>query len=109
MSSVEIDLYLPKLHPAQKTIMEQAKRFNHLRCGRRFGKTTLIQELTSIALDGKRVGIWFPSYKDLSEVWLEVKEIYKAVPHEIYDFIEVIDKKDEQLKQIRLISGGLID
>jgi hypothetical protein len=109
MSSVEIDFYLPKLHPAQKVIMQQAKRFNHLRCGRRFGKTTLIQELTSIALEGKRVGVWFPAYKDLAEVWTEVKLLYKPVPHEVYEYIDIIDKKDEQLKQIRLLGGGLID
>lgn len=109
MSSVEIDFFLPKLHPKQKQIMNQAKRFNHLRCGRRFGKTTLIQELTSIALDGKLVGVWFPAYKDLAEVWSEVKNLYKPVPHEIYESIAVIDKKDEQLKQIKLITGGLID
>lgn len=109
MSSVEIDFFLPKLHPAQKVIMQQAKRFNHLRCGRRFGKTTLIQELTSIALDGKLVGVWFPAYKDLAEVWSEVKALYKPIPHEIYDSIAMIGKKDEQLKQIKLITGGLID
>lgn len=109
MSSVEIDFFLPKLHPAQDTIMRQAKRFNHLRCGRRFGKTTLIQELTSIALDGKRVGVWFPAYKDLAEVWTEVKDLYKPVIHEVYESIAIISKKDEQLKQIRLITGGLID
>lgn len=109
MSNVEIDFFLPKLHPAQKTIMQQAKRFNHLRCGRRFGKTTLIQELTSIALDGKLVGVWFPAYKDLAEVWTEVKDLYKPVIHDVYDSIDIISKKDEQLKQIRLITGGLID
>jgi hypothetical protein len=109
MSSVEVDFFLPTLHPKQEVIMSQAKRFNHLRCGRRFGKTTLIQELTSIALDGKRVGVWFPAYKDLAEVWKEVKDLYKPVIHEIYDSIEIISRKDEQLKQIQLITGGIID
>lgn len=109
MSSVEIDFFLPKLHPKQKQIMDQAKRFNHLRCGRRFGKTTLIQELTSIALDGKLVGVWFPAYKDLAEVWKEVKALYRPVTHAVYDSIHMIKRKDEQLKQIELITGGIID
>lgn len=99
MSSVTVDFYLPTLHPAQKTILEQAKRFNHLRCGRRFGKTTLIEELSSIALDGQRVGVWFPTYKDLSEVWKDLKRTYGPV----------ISKQNEQLKQIELITSGLID
>jgi len=99
MLSAEIDFVLPKLHPKQKFIIENAKRFNHLRCGRRFGKTTLIEELSSISLDGKLVGIWFPTYKDLSEVWKELKKTYKPI----------ISRKDEQLKQIELVTKGLID
>lgn len=99
MSSVTVDFYLPTLHPSQKVILETAKRFNHLRCGRRFGKTTLIEELSSIALDGKRVGVWFPTYKDLSEVWKDLKRTYGPI----------IQKQNEQLKQIELVTGGLID
>lgn len=99
MYSVTVDFYLPTLHPAQKHILECAKRFNHLRCGRRFGKTTLIEELSSISLDGKRVGVWFPTYKDLSEVWKDLKKTYSPI----------ISKQNEQLKQIELITGGLID
>lgn len=79
--------------------MNQATRFNHLRCGRRFGKTTLIEELSSISLDGQFVGIWFPTYKDLSEVWKDLKKTYRPI----------IEKQNEQLKQITLVTGGLID
>lgn len=99
MSSVNIDLELQQLHPKQDFIIQNAGRFNHLRCGRRFGKTTLIDELSSVALDGWPVGIWFPTYKDLSEVWKEVKKTYKPI----------ISRKDEQLKQIELMTGGIID
>lgn len=99
MSSVSIDFYLQTLHPTQDEILKTAKRFNHLRCGRRYGKTTLIEELSSITLDGKLVGIWFPTYKDLSEVWKDLKKTYRAI----------IEKQNEQLKQITLITGGLID
>jgi len=95
----ELIVRLQALHPTQKEVINTAKRFNHLRCGRRWGKTTLIGELCDVALEGYPVGIWFPTYKDLSEVWLEVKRIYK----------QTISKKDEQLKQIRLITGGIID
>lgn len=99
MSSVNIDFALPTLHPKQDYIIRNAKRFNHLRCGRRFGKTTLIEELSSVSLDGYPVGIWFPTYKDLSEVWKDLKKLY----------ISIISRKDEQLKQIELVTGGLID
>lgn len=99
MSSVNIDFELQTLHPGQELILKGAKRFNHLRCGRRFGKTTLIEELSSISLDGDRVGIWFPTYKDLSEVWKDIKKTYRPI----------ISRKDEQLKQIELVTSGLID
>lgn len=97
--TVDVEFYLQTLHPKQEVIMADAKRFNHLRCGRRFGKTTLIEELSSIALDGKYVGIWFPTYKDLSEVWKDLKKTYR----------DIIDRQSEQLKQITLVTGGLID
>lgn len=96
---LEVDFYLPTLHPAQEHILQNAKRFNHLRCGRRLGKTTLIEELSSVSLDGWPVGVWFPTYKDLSEVWKDIKKTYKPI----------IKRKDEQLKQIELHTGGLID
>lgn len=99
MSSVTVDFFLPTLHPAQKEIFRNSKRFNHLRCGRRFGKTTLIEELSSVALDGWPVGIWFPTYKDLSEVWKDIKRTYGPITR----------KRNEQLHQIELFTNGLID
>lgn len=96
---MEIVLKLQKPHPKQQEILDNATRFNHLRCGRRFGKTSLIEELCDPAIDGYPVGIWFPTYKDLSEVWKSVKNTYKPL----------IRGKYEQLKQINLLTGGLID
>lgn len=96
---MNLELILKTLHPKQKFIIQNAKRFNHLRCGRRFGKTTLIEELCLPAIEGKFVGVWFPTYKDLSEVWKDVKRTYR----------NVIADKNEQLKQIILIGGGIID
>lgn len=57
--------------------------------------TTLIEELCSPVFDGWPVGIWFPTYKDLSEVWKDVKKKYSPI----------ISKVNEQLKQIELITG----
>lgn len=96
---MEIILKLKKPHPKQQEILENANRFNHLRCGRRFGKTSLIEELCEPAIDGYPVGIWFPTYKDLSEVWKSVKMTFKPITR----------RKDEQLKQIEFVTGGLID
>lgn len=96
---MNLELVLKKLHPKQKYIIENARRFNHLRCGRRFGKTTLIEELCLPAVEGNPVGVWFPTHKDFSEVWKSVKQTYR----------NIIAEKNETLKQITLLGGGIID
>ena len=80
-----ITVKLQRPHKTQQELLDSVKRFNHVRCGRRWGKTTLICELCKPALEGYPVGIWYPTYKDLSEVWKEVKKRYHPV----------IVKKDE--------------
>lgn len=100
MSEVELLVKLHKLHPAQQQIINEAKRFNVLKCGRRFGKTEITKELAvQTALDGFPVGYWSPTYKDMNKVWDTLKDT-------LYN---VTRKKDEQLKQIKLITGGSID
>ena len=96
---MNLELVLKKPHPNQQHILDNAKRFNHLRCGRRFGKTSLIEELSLPSVYGKRIGIWFPTYKDLAEVWKDLKFTYR----------HVITRKNETLHQITAIGGGIID
>lgn len=95
-----IQIELRKRHQNQNHIINTAKRFNVLKCGRRFGKTALAEELIiEPALDGFPVAYYCPTYKDLNDFWITILSIVK----------DVIAKKDEQLKQIRLITGGIID
>lgn len=97
---MNLDLVLKKPHEKQKYIIDNSKRFNHLRCGRRFGKTSLIEELSLPSVTkSHRIGIWFPTYKDLSEVWKDLKYTYRSV----------IAQKNETLHQLTTIGGGLID
>lgn len=96
----DITITLPTPHPKQAYILNDPKRFKHLRCGRRFGKTKLIAELCLPALEkGVPVGIWYPTYKDSIEVWDTIKKVYK----------DVISKKDESLKKIWFLGGGQVD
>lgn len=96
----EIVVKLRKRHENQEHIIQTAKRFNVLKCGRRFGKTSLAEELIiDPALDGFPVAYYCPTYKDLNDFWLNIINIVK----------DVIQSKNEQLKQIRLITGGVID
>lgn len=100
MTQNEIVISLPKPHPGQKAVLAGAKRFNVLCNGRRWGKTTITQRLLLPAItDAKRIGLWSPTYKDLSDLWIEIKSrLHPAIIH-----------KDEQLKKIKLIGGGMID
>lgn len=96
----EIEINLCKLHLGQTKILSEAKRFNVLKCGRRFGKTELAKDLIiNPMLDGYPVAYFAPVYKDVDSVWDEVKLTCR----------DIIESKDEQLKQLKLITGGLVD
>jgi hypothetical protein len=95
-----IEITLAELHPGQQQIVDEARRWNVLACGRRFGKTTLgIDLLAECALDGMPV-VWFsPTYKMLTEVWREATTILKSVTSRV----------SAQEHRIELITGGVLD
>jgi len=95
-----MEIRIPKPHKKQRFILKNAKRFNIIKCGRRFGKTTLIKRLCKPALQhGQYIAIFTPTYKDVAEVWKDLN----------FTFYPAIKKKNEQLKQIETITGGVID
>lgn len=92
---------LPKPHDAQRKVIAESRRFNVVNCGRRWGKTVLGLDRairTSFAR-GLPVGWFAPTYKLLTEPWREAKRVLR----------EVIVSKNEQEKQLRLVTGGVID
>jgi hypothetical protein len=100
----EVVIKLKQLHPAQVSILTNAKRFNVIKCGRRFGKTELAIDLvvnTLLNTNNKPeiVGYWTPTYKDLHEVWQLLK----------YTLYDVILSKDETVKQIVTVNGSKLD
>jgi len=105
----ELTVRLSRPHKAQKEILDGRKRFNVIKCGRRFGKTHLVNKLTEELLrpdfivDGKRtggyIGYFSPTYKDLHEVWVQCKQAFK----------DVILEKSESLKYLILITGTKVD
>lgn len=95
-----MEIRVPRPHINQQHILDNSRRFNLLKCGRRFGKTTLIKKLCKPALQhGQFIGIFTPTYKDVAEVWKDLN----------FTFYPAIRKKNEQLKQIETITGGVID
>lgn len=95
-----IQIELPELHPKQEQVFINKKRFNVLRCGRRWGKTVVASDvLINTALDGYPAGYFTPVYKTLEEVWNECVKVLAPVTI----------KKNSQLKYIKIIGGGQID
>ena len=95
----QIDVRLPALHDAQKRIKREAKRFNIMCCGRRFGKNVLLQDMAArSALAGRPVGWFAPTYKMQVEDWRTVTERLKPVTR-------TANAADMRLE---LITGGVI-
>jgi hypothetical protein len=82
------------------TVLREARRFNTVACGRRWGKSKLgINRLIGPALEGGPVGWFSPTYKMLAEVWREAKETLLPVSGRI----------SAQEHRIELITGGVVD
>jgi hypothetical protein len=90
----------------QEQILREADRFNVLCCGRRWGKTTLSEDLLispddegNGCLNGFPVAYFAPTYKMLMEVWREINQTLYGV----------IKSKSETEKRIELFGDGIID
>jgi hypothetical protein len=95
-----IEIELPTPHPKQQFLLDNRKRFNVLKCGRRFGKTELCQELILETFENSQyVGYFSPTYKDLHEVWKTTLNTFHGV----------IKNKLETVKQIEFINGAVAD
>lgn len=89
-----------ELHPEQERIYRNRRRFNVVRCGRRFGKTVLAQAvLAEAAAHGKPVAYMAPTYKMLMDFWRDTKRTLAPM----------IEATNEQEKRIELKTGGVMD
>jgi hypothetical protein len=95
-----VQLTLPTLHSAQERIRLEARRFNAVSCGRRFGKSVLAQDrLVETALAGYPVAYFAPTYKMLAEVWREISATLQPVARRV----------NSQEHRVELITGGTLD
>lgn len=96
----QIEIQVPELHSAQRQIVDEAKRFNVLACGRRFGKSLLGIELDlEPALEGYPVAWFSPTHKMLAEIWRDMTQILKPITQ----------RTAVQEHRVELITGGIID
>jgi hypothetical protein len=95
-----LTISLPRPHVAQRQVIAEARRFNVVNCGRRWGKSTLgIDRAIGPMMDAQPVGWFSPTYKMLSDVWRIAKRILKPITRHV----------SEQDKRIELITGGVIE
>lgn len=88
------------MHRAQAQILNEAKRFNVLACGRRFGKDTLAMNLyAETGLDGYPAAWFTPTYKMLAETFQFVSRTLKPVAARI----------NGSEHRIELVTGGILD
>lgn len=98
MNTLTVRLSRP--HPAQQQVIREARRFNVVCCGRRWGKTTLgIDRIIGPALEGYSVGWFSPTYKYLIEAWRAIRRI----------LLPVSVRVSEQEHRIELRTGGVLE
>jgi hypothetical protein len=96
----KVNVALPRAHAEQHRVLLEAKRFNALCCGRRWGKTTIATDrIIRPALAGHPVAWFAPTYKYLTDVFQDVRRRVKPM-------IKAMDASD---RRIELYGGGRIE
>jgi hypothetical protein len=95
-----LTISLDRPHAGQQRVIAEAKRFNVLQCGRRWGKTSLgINRLIDTGLRGGRAAWFAPTYKFLADVWRELLSVVAPLGPDV----------SVQEKRVRLPTGGVIE
>ena len=67
---------LPPLHQGQQEAFDASTRFFAIRCGRRWGKTAMMQNIACAgAAQGEKIGWFAPDYKIQSEAFREIADL----------------------------------
>jgi hypothetical protein len=99
MTQQETQIKAPIPHDAQLKVLTEAKRFNVLDCGRRWGKSYLsVRVMMQSAFNKEPVAYFAPTYKLLEGTF---KELYSR-------FMPMITKKHDN-QFIQIVGGGSIE
>lgn len=96
---MNLNIDLPRPHPAQKQVLDSDARFRVMMCGRRFGKSLISQSISiETALKRQHVAYITPTYQ-LGKMFF--KEICKLLPDKVF-------KKNETDLLIDFVTGGSV-
>jgi len=91
---------LDDLHPSQRLVAREARRFNVLNCGRRFGKTKFgLNRAMQTLRRGKPVAWFAPTYKLMLDVWAEARR----------DLVDEIASANKTEMRLELKNGAIFD
>ncbi len=96
-----IQIERPALHRAQRAIVQAARRYTVLACGRRWGKSTLaVALLIDTAVMHRQPAAYFaPTYKLMLDVWRELTRRLRPVATRV----------NAAERRIELLTGGVIE
>jgi len=95
-----VTITLPRQHEGQQTITREARRFNAIVCGRRWGKSTYgIDRCVTPDVLAYPVGWFSPTYKMLLEVWREAVRVLKPIASRV-------SASDHRIENI---AGGVLE
>jgi hypothetical protein len=101
-----ITLTLPSLHADQLRVKNDPARFKVVVCGRRWGKTFLVQDdIVHSLLRGEFYGYFTPDYKKMVEVYRYVEQTFKPMVADA----TLIESSNKTEGRIQLKTGGVID
>jgi len=99
MSKAPVTIKLHRFHEGQSRIASGRGKRTVIRAGRRFGKTTMFEDLAcKFAIDGKMVGWFSPKYKYMRGSFRRIKSVLKPV----------ISRANATEGIIELETGGII-
>lgn len=93
---------IPRPHTAQAQVLADAKRFNILCMGRRWGKTTLISNrIVTVSVErGLPYGVFAPTYKLLEEAYIGLRKLLEPV---------TVRSVSHPSPRLELITGASVD
>jgi hypothetical protein len=80
MSSIHIPLKLPELRLDQAIIVADPSKFKVVRCGRRWGKTTILETIAEdTAINGGLTAIYAPQFATVSETYSHIESVLEPI------------------------------